>query len=139
MPEFLINGLSELRLSNEQYADMTDEMTDEILNVQADIVTAAQRRTASSMLRGRRYRGVIAASLGKDEVKPYKDGKIIIVQFKGNVVDYDHPNGERIAAIAYINEYGKTNQPARPFISTANEECAAEAIEASYEVIDKYI
>ena len=48
-------------------------------------------------------------------------------------------HGESIATIAYINEYGKTNQPARPFIATANAKCENEAVEKAASVFPDYI
>lgn len=44
-------------------------------------------------------------------------------------------NGE----IAFINEYGKTNQPARPAIREANEENADQAVEDAADVLDRWI
>lgn len=47
--------------------------------------------------------------------------------------------GNRNAEVAFINEFGKHGQPARPFIKTANEEAADTAVEAAAKVYDKYL
>ena len=45
----------------------------------------------------------------------------------------------RVAEIAFINEFGKKNQPARPFISQANESNAGAAVDAAADVYDRYL
>lgn len=44
----------------------------------------------------------------------------------------------RNAAIAYINEYGKRNQPARPFIATAAEQAADQITAAGEKIIGEW-
>ena len=65
-------------------------------------------------LKGPYYKG---RGDGKHSEKPRKrgkGGKVMFIEFVGT------QHGESLSTIAYINEYGKTNQPARPFIATAN-------------------
>ena len=85
------------------------------------------------MLQGPYYAGDVAkgASLGKP--KKTFDGKCVYVSFKGTA------HGNRVAEIAFINEFGKKNQPPRPFISTANEKHAEAAVEAAAKVYDEYL
>ena len=49
--------------------------------------------------------------------------------------------GERNAAVAFINEFGAPQRgiQARPFIQTANELSADEAVKAAEDVYDKYL
>ena len=58
----------------------------------------------------------------------------IKVEFAGK-----NRHGERNATVAFINEYGKTNQPARPFVSTALEKADAEIQNAAENAVDKYL
>ena len=131
MAKMVINGLSEImdQLSRFETSDIADEM----LDVQADILLEAEKQTASSMLTGPYAQGAVAASISKGRKKKKDENQYVELIFKGT------QHGERLAAIAYINEYGKTNQPARPFVSTAIEQSADLAVEKSAEIIDKYI
>ena len=45
----------------------------------------------------------------------------------------------RNAEVAFINEYGKESQRARPFIRVANERCAVETTEAAMKVYDDWL
>lgn len=104
-----------------------------MLDKQADVVVAAQRETAKSMLKGRYNKGAIRAAIKKGKTKRKKDGLVKHITFNGK------QHGVRLAEIAFINEYGKRGQPARPFIRTANEKCANAAQLAAESVFDNWI
>lgn len=106
---------------------------EEMLDKQADVVVAAQRETAASMLDGKYNKGAVRAAIKKGRTKRTKDGLVKHITFNGK------QHGVRLAEIAFINEYGKRNQPARPFIRTANERCADEAQMAAEKVFDDWI
>ena len=59
---------------------------------------------------------------------------------------YVYPNGSRcdgsrrrVTEVAFVNEFGKEGQPARPFIGTANARKGDEAVKAAAEVYDKFL
>lgn len=133
MASFRIDGLSDLLDDLEDIALLSDEVTDKMLNAEADVMVEAEKKTASTMLQGPYYAGGVAESVGKGKTKKADYGEYIDVVFKGT------QHGERLAAIAYINEYGKTNQPARPFIMTAIEQDGDRAVDAAAKVYDEYL
>jgi len=104
----------------------------EMMEAQADVVMEAQKRTASTMLQGPYYRGGVVSGIAKGRFKRTGDGAEHHIVFKGT------QHGNRIAEIAFINEYGKKNQPARPFIKTANEQAAGEATEAAAKILHNW-
>ena len=130
---FQVDGLDDLIRAFDDLANLPDAVTDEMLSVQADLVVEAQKRTASTMLQGPYYAGGVAGAVTKSRVKKTSGGKAVDVEFKGT------QHGESLARIAYINEYGKTNQPARPFIKTANEQAEGPALAAAQKVYDDYL
>ena len=69
----------------------------------------------AQMLRGRYSTGETARSIRKGKIKKGKDGKSITITPAGT-----NRRGERNAAVAFINEYGKKGQAPRPANKTAN-------------------
>ena len=129
MARIEITGLGETLISMENIANIPDSVIQAMMEAQADIVVEAQKRTASTMLRGPYYRGGVVSGISKGKFKLTKDGAEHYVVFKGT------QHGNRIAEIAFVNEYGKKNQPARPFIKTANEQATGEAAEAAAKIL----
>jgi hypothetical protein len=55
------------------------------------------------------------------------------IEFKGE------SHGNRNAEIAFVNEYGKKSQPARPFIKTANTISDEPSKKAGFSVYDDWL
>ena len=78
-------------------------------------------------------------------LRSIKKGKVKL--HKGQRVLYITPTGTRRrghkrvrnAEIAFINEYGKKGQKARPFIRVGNERSAAPATQAAMAVYDRWL
>lgn len=64
------------------------------------------------------------------------NGRAIYVYPKGT---RKHGNKRRAAEVAFVNEFGKAGQPARPFIQTANEKAADAATDAAARVYDSFL
>jgi hypothetical protein len=62
-----------------------------------------------------------------------KGGATVKIEFKGT------QHGNRLGEIAFINEYGKKSQPARPFIAKAIKDADAAGAEAAKTVLDAYL
>lgn len=105
----------------------------EMLNAMADVVVEAQRDEANAMLQGPYNKGAVAAAVKKGNPATGGSNPSIKVTFEGT------QHGNRLGEIAFVNEYGKTNQPARPFIMTANAKCETETTEAAAEIFYKYL
>lgn len=113
--------------------DIEDLPAEEMLNASADVVVAAQKRMAGKMLQGPYNKGAVMSAIRKSKITKKKGGASIKIEFPGT------QHNTAISEIAFINEFGKTNQPARPFIATANEECADEAGGAAAEAYDEWL
>ena len=133
MADFQVSGLDDLLLSLQDVAALPEDVQDEMLNAQADVVLAAQKKSALSIA----DTGQTARSLRKGKPKTRKGIRSISITFSGS-----RKRGRsttRNAEIAFINEYGKTGMPARNFIRTANEQSAAASTQAAAAVYDQYL
>lgn len=128
-----INGLDELILSMDELAQMPDGVLDEMLIAGAEVVKNAQAKHAASMLQGPYYKGAVAAGVKVGKPRKQRSGRAVTISFEGT------QHGTRVAEIAFINEFGKKGQPARPFILTANEASADAAVDAETKVYDAWL
>lgn len=134
MANLSTSGLEELLDDLEAIAEIPDETLLEMLTAEAEIIAEAQTAEAKAM--GVYDTGKTAQSITYDKkLKETSDGKCIYVYQKGSRSD---GNKRRVAEVAFINEFGKEGQAARPFIKTANEKKGAEAVEAAALVLDKF-
>ena len=132
MGSFKINGLDSLIDDLSALAALPDSVAEDMLNAGADIIEAEQHKMAKSM--GVYDTGVTEGSIKKTKVKKTATGKSIDIFPQG--VNSD---GNRNAEVAFINEFGKIRQPARPFIRTANEAAEERATEAEEKVYNDFL
>lgn len=133
MAVFATTGLDEYAFPFTQLAGILPEVIDAMCEAEAEIIKKAQSETARSMLQGPYYKGGVAAGARSGQKKRFANGTSMYVTFGGT------QHGNRIAEIAFINEYGKKGQPARQFIRTANEKYADKAVEAARKILDAEI
>ena len=127
MAELSFSGFSKLELSFEQLAAIPPEVKSEMLNDAIDIIIDAQKAKAEEY--GVADTGLMIDSIKKGKPEFQTDGFSIACTPKGT-----RTRGKtetRNAEIAYINEYGKTNIPAKPFMRDANAEAERASIEAA--------
>lgn len=110
---YALVGLTEIIEDFDKLIHFSDEMIDKMLDAEANVMIAAEKATATTMLEGPYNKGAVVRSITQGNKRGTSTGRYTDVIFKGT------QHGERLAAIAYINEFGKTNQRARPFILTA--------------------
>lgn len=135
MAELSTSGLEELLSDMAAIAELPDETVLEMLTAEAEVIAPAQAAEARAM--GVVDKGVTAGSITFDKkLKKTKDGKAIYVYPKGTRSDGSR---RRVAEVAFINEFGKEGQPARPFINTANERKGDEAAQAAAQVYDNFL
>lgn len=127
-------GLANLIDSFDSLANIPDSVTDNILNAEADVIVAAQQKTMAEMWDGPYATGETARSVKKSKVKKWRGGKFISVTPVGT-----NRKGERHAAVAFINEYGKRGQPGRPAIRAANFGATDRAIEAGEKIYHDFL
>lgn len=132
MAEFGFTGLDDLMLSMQEITEIPTDVRDEILNAQADVIVEAQKN------KGRAYgverTGMTLASIKKGKPKSKKGSRILYVTPTGKNKD-----GSRNAEVAFVNNYGKRTQRARPFITEANEMSAEQTTTAGAAVYDKWL
>lgn len=135
MAEISSSGLDELLDDLATIAEIPDAVLLEMLTAEAEVIAPAQAQEAQAM--GVYDTGTTARSITYDKkLKETKDGKAIYVYPQGTRRD---GNSRRAAEVAFVNEFGKAGQPGRPFIQTANEKKADEAVDAAAGVYDRFL
>lgn len=142
MARLSTNGIADLRVDLTGLAEDAGDMIEEMLNAEAVIVQEAQRKTAKSMgvydESGRNIGGHMADSITvSGRVYKSADGAVQYVYPKGSRRRKNSTSSN--AEIAFVNEFGKQGQPPRPFIRTANEASADNAVEAAAQVYDNFL
>lgn len=135
MAQFKTSGLDELSLSLQEIAQIPEDVVGEMLNAQADVVVEAQKAAAKAL--GVEETGLTIRSIKKGRVKLKKGRQVLYITPTGS-----RRRGKkrvRNAEIAFINEFGKRHQKARPFVRTGNETSAGKATEAAMAVYDRWL
>ena len=133
MAKLSVDGLDDLILSLEEIAAIPDDVAAAMLEAEAQVVEEAQ--IAQGMTMGVYDTGQTLRSIRRGKMKKARDGSRVVYVTPQGV----NERGERNAAVAFINEYGKRDQPARPFIATANEAAATPAVEEAGKIYDKWL
>lgn len=131
------DGLEELFADLGSLAEIPDDVIADMLIAEAEVVAEAQAQEARTMLSGEFAQGITAGSITFDKKLKIKGSeKSISVYPKGTRRD---GNRRSVSEVAFINEFGKAGQPARPFINTANEKSADDAVDAAARVYDEFL
>lgn len=151
MLEFDASGLSRLRKDIEAAGNLPDSVLKEMVTAQAKVTEEALVYYAAQMLKGGGKRtfkrkgrtffmtgvnystGDTVRSITRKKPHMYRNGPQVRIQFEGE------QHGNRNAEVAFVNEYGKKSQPARPFIKTAIRESLTPAAEAAREILNEHI
>ena len=137
MGRLTVEGIDTLSSDFAALARLPDSVIADILNAGADVITAAQRDEIRHQWRGRYTQEISANSVQKGKPKKERDGQSITVYPKGS--RKRGGRSTRNAEIAFVNEYGKRGQPARPAIRTANTKKENEAADAGERVYNAYL
>lgn len=143
------------------YTDDIEDFLDRILNIPADvqikmlkaqgeIIAEAEKSTALTMLQGP-YTDVdtgVAQSIKVGKMKKSRADTM----YHTDVIFEGTQHGERLATIAFVNEYGALHagrgslngephiQPPRPFVTTAIYQASGDAVEAAHKIfMDDFI
>lgn len=137
MAEFGVTGLDELILSMQEIAQIPDDVVDDILNAQADVTVEAQKAAGRQLGVEAPGSGLTLRSIKKGRVKLRKGQRVLYITPTGS-----RKRGKtrtRNTEIAFINEFGKKGQKARPFIKLGNEKSAEAATAAGFRVYDRWL
>lgn len=130
---FEVYGAKELMRDIREAGDVPPDILKEMVERQAKPTEEALVYTGGSMLVGPYFQGDVAASVKAGKARVSGSGAQVKIEFKGTA------HGNRVAEIAFINEYGKKSQPARPFISKAIKDSEVAGAEAARTVLDAYL
>lgn len=139
MGRLTVNGLDALSDDFAALARLPDSVIDGILDAEADVILPAQRAEIEKQWNGPKNlsTGMSAKSIKKGKVKKDRDGRSLSIYPKGTRKRGGQTT--RNAEIAFINEYGKRGQPARPAIDAANKKKEEEAVAAGERVYNQFL
>lgn len=133
MATFDVSGLDELVNAIEDISKIPWDVEEDALNAMSKVAEAAVKRTGENMgVRDPDSKVHILDNITHTKPKKTLSGGYSDITFKGRRKRGN--TNTRNAEIAFINEYGKRGQPARPFIRQAAEQ-DADAIAAPGEKI----
>lgn len=138
MATFSVSGIDEIASAFSRTANVPDNIKQNVLTEMGHILMEAQKSEGESKV-GRDPNSSVhfIDNITLSKPKLTDDGGYVKVTFKGS-----RRRGHtetRNAEIAFINEYGKKGQPARPFIRPANEKSAEQAREKGADVLHSWI
>ncbi len=139
MGRLTVNGIDALSDDFAALARLPDSVIDGILDAEADVILPAQRAEIEKQWNGPKNlsTGMSAKSIKKGKVKKDRDGRSLSIYPKGTRKRGGQTT--RNAEIAFINEYGKRGQPARPAIDAANKKKEEEAVAAGERVYNQFL
>ena len=133
MPEEFLLKVSSL-------AEKTDEIIPKVLEAGAEVAKAKvksnlQMAVGNNTKIGSRSTGELIKALGISSAGVDRNGNYNVK------IGFDEPrsDGESNAKLATIIEYGKSGQPAKPFLKPAKKSSKAECIEAMKRKLDEEI
>lgn len=133
MAQFGFSGAEDCIAFFDSITEIPNDVIEEMLGVQAQILVEEQKRTAAQMLQGKYYQGGIVRGVKAGQPVITYDGGRQEVRFEGT------QHGNRLAEIAYVNEYGAHGKPGRPFIATANAAAEPRAFSAAEKVYQQWL
>jgi hypothetical protein len=103
-----------------------------MLEAGARVLVAAQKAEAAKLNISGRSKGALVKSIKAGKVKTVGNSRIIEISPQG--IDRSHTKaGVRNAEKAFVLEYGRSDMPARAWMSAANELCANDVYKAELE------
>lgn len=137
MAKFTVHGFDELSAAFKKAYPIPEETTTKMLKSMGQKTKQAIERTAASMLQGVFATGTTQRVMRVNKPKLTDTGGSVTVTFSGS-----RERGKtktRNAEIAYINEFGKKGQAARPFVKTAKEQDAEKINQAGADVFYSWL
>ena len=96
-----------------------------MLKAGAAVLVEAQQAEIRSTFKSNRATGDLANSIKATPVKKKDSTQYVEVYPQGT-----NRRGERNATVGFVHQYGRSNMPARPWFTSANEKAAGEVQEA---------
>lgn len=128
MAKFNVAGLDDVEKAFLRRDAAAVEAVPRMLNAGADVLVNGQRAQAEAMFRGDRSTGDLAQSIAKGKVSGDDTEKKIDVWPQGT-----DRHGVSNATKGFVQQYGRSNMAARPWMTTANEKYADDVHKAMRE------
>lgn len=132
MAKFEMNGLPGWEADIEKLLAMPDSLLEQMLIAEAEEIEKSQRNTGKQM--GVHDTGFTLASIKVGKLKKSGFGKQIEIYPDGR-----RPDGKRAAEVAFINNFGRKGQPARPFIDVGNAKGIGSAIQRAEKIYSAWL
>ena len=134
MAKLDIQGFDDLNDAFGRVSSIPFEITAKALSAMGEVAAGKIRQSGESMgVRDPESQVHILDKIKANKPKETKDGGYAEITFSGT-----RTRGRtrtRNAEIAFVNEYGKRGQPARPFIATAAEQYADQIAEPGEKIV----
>lgn len=129
MARFSCSGFDELNAAYEKLKDIPHSVTQDVLEAMGTVAMERIRETGEAMgVRDPESSEHILDKLKLSKVTYTKDGGYLKVTYSGKRLR--GKTTTQNSEIAFINEFGKRGQPARPFMKTALDKSADEISQA---------
>ena len=122
MATFNVVGFDEVEKAMLRRTAAAQKAVPAMLEAGAEVLVKEQKKQVLAMLSSDRSTGDLEKSIQRGKVQGDDTEKYIEVYPQGK-----NHRGERNATVGFVQEYGRTNMPARPWMTTANE-LAADAV-----------
>lgn len=133
MAKISATGFEALAIDMEKLANLPKEAADDMLKSGGEIIKKAQEKQIDAFRLVRT--GAMKKSIAVGKARHNDDGSYSCSIYpKGK-----DEKGTRNAEKGFIAEYGKTNQPPKPWMRTANEQSEDSAIAAMEKVYDEKV
>lgn len=121
MAKLSLSGLDEFQDKLMQRQKAATEAVPEMLKAGAAVLVKAQQEEVKRTFTGKRSTGDLAASIKSTAVKEKQTEKFVEVYPHGK-----DRHGVSNATKGFVLQYGRSNMPARPWMTAANEKAADE-------------
>ena len=131
--EMQVSGMKGLMIAIEKAGEIPENVQKEMVDAKATVTADSLRYFAAKMLTGPYNEYGVARSVTQKKPKMRKSGAYEEIIFKGT------QHGNRLAEIAFVNNFGTKSQKARPFIKEAIEDARDPGSTAAKKVLDEYL
>lgn len=132
MAKFTITGLDDVQEALLRQEAIAVAAVPEMLEAGGEVMKGAFQAETSKLNSTGRSTGALTASIKVSAVKERNGGKYIEIAPTGK-----DRHGVRNAEKGFVLNYGRSNMPARPWFTTANESAAGNAISAMRRVWER--
>ena len=138
IPRLDLTGFDDLINAFDNISDFPEEVTEKALRAMEEIAADAIKQSGQHYgIRDPESTVHVLDSVKINKPKKTPTGGYADVTFDGSRTR--HGKQTRNAEIAFINEYGKHNQQARPFVGEAMNKSAEKIVQAGADVIGEWI